>query len=111
MSNDLTFQILIQILQNLENTGKKCMQNLMEIDLELTEKSAKNTQRWSKLTSTIFSVPYEAGLGSITLNNYNYNYSPSLFFNYNSNYNYFHLEVFKNSDNYNLLETFNYKYN
>ena len=25
----------------------------MEIDLELTEKSAKNTQRWWKLTATI----------------------------------------------------------
>ena len=26
----------------------------MEIDLELTEKSAKNTQRWWKLTATIY---------------------------------------------------------
>ena len=28
----------------------------MEIDLELTEKSAKNTQRWWKLTATIVSI-------------------------------------------------------
>ena len=28
----------------------------MEIDLELTEKSAKNTQRWWKLTATIVIV-------------------------------------------------------
>ena len=28
----------------------------MEIDLELTEKSAKNTQRWWKLTATIGST-------------------------------------------------------
>ena len=28
----------------------------MEIDLELTEKSAKNTQRWWKLTATIVHI-------------------------------------------------------
>ena len=28
----------------------------MEIDLELTEKSAKNTQRWWKLTATIYMI-------------------------------------------------------
>ena len=31
----------------------ECLQDFMEIDLELTEKSAKNTQRWWKLTATI----------------------------------------------------------
>ena len=29
----------------------------MDIDLELTEKSAKNTQRWWKLTATIVNFP------------------------------------------------------
>ena len=57
MSNGLTFEILIQILQNFQgrhrNTLKDSLQNFMEIDLELTEKSAKNTQRWWKLTATI----------------------------------------------------------
>ena len=28
----------------------------MEIDLELTDKSAKNTQRWGKLTATIVAM-------------------------------------------------------
>ena len=57
MSNGLTFEILIQILQNFQgrrrNTWKDGLLNFMEIDLELTEKSAKNTQRWWKLTATI----------------------------------------------------------
>ena len=34
------------------NTCKECLQNFMEIDQEFTEKSAKNTQRWWKLTAT-----------------------------------------------------------
>ena len=49
MSNGLTFELLIQILRNYQgrrrNTCKECLQNFMEINLELTEKSAKNTQR------------------------------------------------------------------
>ena len=57
MSNGLTFEILIQILQNFQgrrrNTWKDSLLNFVEIDLELTEKSAKNTQRWWKLTATI----------------------------------------------------------
>ena len=57
MSNGLTFEILIQILQNFQgrrrNTWKDSLLNFMEIDSELTEKSAKNTQRWWKLTATI----------------------------------------------------------
>ena len=57
MSNGLTFEILIQILQNFQgrrrNTWKDSLPNFMEIDLELTEKSTKNTQRWWKLTATI----------------------------------------------------------
>ena len=57
MSNGLTFEILIQISRNFQgrrrNSWKVCLQNFMEIDLELTEKSAKNTQRWWKLTATI----------------------------------------------------------
>ena len=57
MSNGLTFEILIQILQNFKgrrrNTWKDSLLNFMEIDLELTDKSAKNTQRWWKLTATI----------------------------------------------------------
>ena len=57
MSNGLTFEILIQILRNFQgrrrNAWKDSLQNFMEIDLELTEKSAKNTQRWWKLTATI----------------------------------------------------------
>ena len=57
MSNSLTFEILIQISQNFQerrrNTLKVCLQNFIEIDLELTEKSAKNTHRWWKLTATI----------------------------------------------------------
>ena len=57
MSNGLTFEILIQISQNFQgrrrNSWKEYVQNFMEIDLELTEKSAKNTQRWWKLTATI----------------------------------------------------------
>ena len=57
MSNGLTFEILIQILRNFQgrrrNTWKDSLLNFMEIDLELTEKSAKNTQRWWKLTATI----------------------------------------------------------
>ena len=40
------------------NSCKECLQNFMEIDLELTEKSAKNTQRWWKLTATIVTMPY-----------------------------------------------------
>ena len=57
MSKGLTFEILIQISRNFQgrrrNSWKECLQNIMEIDLELTEKSAKNTQRWWKLTATI----------------------------------------------------------
>ena len=57
MSNGLAFEILIQISRNFQgrrqNIWKECLQNFMEIDLELTEKSAKNTQRWWKLTATI----------------------------------------------------------
>ena len=57
MSNGLTFEILIQILQNFKgrrrNTWKDSLLNFIEIDLELTDKSAKNTQRWWKLTATI----------------------------------------------------------
>ena len=30
----------------------------MKIDSELTEKSAKNTQRWGKLTATIFRLNF-----------------------------------------------------
>ena len=41
----LTLEILIQIVL------AKRLQNFMEIDQELTEKSAKNTQRWWKLTA------------------------------------------------------------
>ena len=56
MSNNLTWKP-IQISRNLQgkrrNTYTECLQNFMEIDLELTEKSAKNTQRWWKLTATI----------------------------------------------------------
>ena len=56
MSNGLTFEILIQISRNFQGmrrySWKECLQNFMEIDLELTEKSAKNTQRWWKLTAT-----------------------------------------------------------
>ena len=56
-SNGLTFEILIQISWNFQgrcrNTWKECLQNFMEIDLELTEKSAENTQRWWKVTATI----------------------------------------------------------
>ena len=56
MSNGLAFEILIQILQNFQgrrrNTWKDSLQNFMEIDSELTEKSAKNTQRWWKLTAS-----------------------------------------------------------
>ena len=57
MSNYLTFELLIQILRNFQGrrrkTWKESLQNFMEIDLELTEKLAKNTQRWWKLTATI----------------------------------------------------------
>ena len=57
MSNSLTFEILIQILRNFQgrrrNSSKECLHNFMKIDLELTEISAKNTQRWWKLTATI----------------------------------------------------------
>ena len=57
MSNGPTFEILMQILRNFQgrrrNTWKDSFQNFMEIDLELTEKSAKNTQRWWKLTATV----------------------------------------------------------
>ena len=60
MSNGLTFKILIQISQNFQgkhrSTCKKCLQNFMGIDVELTAKSAKNTQRWWKLTATIYLV-------------------------------------------------------
>ena len=57
MSNGLTFELLIQILRNFQgrrrNTWKESLQNFMEIDLELPEKLAKNTQRWWKLTASI----------------------------------------------------------
>ena len=60
MSNGLPFEILIQISRNFQgrrrNSWKECLQNFMKIDLELTEKSAKNTQRWWKLTATIGAV-------------------------------------------------------
>ena len=50
MSNGLTFEILIQISTNFQgrgrNTCKQRLQNFTIIYLELTEKSAKNTQRW-----------------------------------------------------------------
>ena len=49
-SNGLTFEILIQISRNFQGRRRKIF---MKIDLELTEKSAKNTQRWWKLTATI----------------------------------------------------------
>ena len=51
MSNGLTFEILIQI-------SKEGLQNFMKIDLELTEKSAKNTQQWWRLTATIVPAYY-----------------------------------------------------
>ena len=58
MSNGLTSELLIQILRNFQgrrrNTWKESLQNFMKIDLELTEKLAKNTQRWWKLTATFF---------------------------------------------------------
>ena len=57
MSNGLTFKIFIQITRNFQgrrrNSSKECLQNFMKIDSELTEKSAKNTHRWWKLTATI----------------------------------------------------------
>ena len=57
MSNSLTFELLIQILRNFQgrhrNTGKESLQIFMKIYLELTEKLAKNTKRWWKLTATI----------------------------------------------------------
>ena len=57
MSNGLTFEIVTQILRNVQgrcrNTYKECLQSFMKIDEELAEKSAKNTQRWWKSTSTI----------------------------------------------------------
>ena len=56
-SNGLTFEIPIQISRNFQgrrrNTCIQCLKNFMEIDSESTEKSAKNTQRWWKLTATI----------------------------------------------------------
>ena len=60
MSNGLTFEILIQILQNFQgrrrNTWKDSLLNFMEIDLELTEKSAKNTQLYELMSMTIVKV-------------------------------------------------------
>ena len=57
MSKSLTFELLIQILRNFHgrrrNTWKERLQNFMEIDLEFTEKLAKNTQRLWKLTATL----------------------------------------------------------
>ena len=44
MSNRLTFEILTQGKR--QNTCNDSKQNFMEIDQELTEKSAKKTQRW-----------------------------------------------------------------
>ena len=38
----------------------------MEIDLELTEKSAKNTQRWWELTATIDLLPLESTQKKVT---------------------------------------------
>ena len=47
MSNGLAFELLIQILRKFQgrrrNTWTESLQNFMEIDLELTEKLAKNT--------------------------------------------------------------------
>ena len=49
---------LTQISQNFQgkrrNTCKECLQNFMGIDQKLNEKSAKNTQRWWKLSATIY---------------------------------------------------------
>ena len=57
MSNGLTFEILTQISRNFQderrNICKDYLQNIMEIDQELIEKSAKSTQRWWMLTATI----------------------------------------------------------
>ena len=57
MSYGLTFEMLTQISRNLlgrrRNSWKECLQNFMYIDQELSEKLAKNTQRWWKLTATI----------------------------------------------------------
>ena len=57
MSNGLTFELHTQISRIFQgkhrNTCKDCLQNFMEIDQELSEKSAENTQRWWKLTATI----------------------------------------------------------
>ena len=45
----------MKIQEERRNTRKKCLQNFMEIDLELTEKSAKN-QRWWKLAAAIYGL-------------------------------------------------------
>ena len=59
MSNGLTFEILTQIPQGRRrNTCKECLQNFMEMDCELTEKSAKNTQPWWKLKATMVCDSY-----------------------------------------------------
>ena len=47
---------MIQLLltqSSRRNTFKECFQNFMEIDWELTDKSAKKTPRWWKRMATI----------------------------------------------------------
>ena len=55
MSDRPTHSNFMKIQEKRRNTCKECLQNFMEIDLELTEKSAKN-QRWWKLTAAIYGL-------------------------------------------------------
>ena len=48
----LKFRELRNSLSGVQNTCKDRLQNFMDIDQELTEKSVKNTQCWWKLTTT-----------------------------------------------------------
>ena len=47
MSNGLTFEILIQISRNFQgrrrNSWKECLQNFMEIDLEIDSRNQRKT--------------------------------------------------------------------
>ena len=64
MSNGLTFEILTQISRNFlgrrRNSWKECLQDFMEIDQELSEKSAKNTQRFIVLYYRLYLTRWEA---------------------------------------------------